>query len=152
MLPLRKIVTPTDFSKESHYGLNAAIEMASEFEAEILLVHVIASLPIIAGTYSMSGARAVDMVEAMQEEARSQMEQLVASSIPAHLRCDVRVIEGQPAEQIVRLAGEEKADLIVIATHGYSGFNRFLFGSVAERVVRTARCPVLTIRPKESPR
>ncbi|RJQ71920.1 MAG: universal stress protein [Desulfobacteraceae bacterium] len=150
MFPVKKILSPTDFSKPSQYGLNAAIEMATQYEAELLLVHVIASIPFIAGTYSMSGARSVQMVEAMQEEASNQMEKLVASTIPDHLRCDARVIQGQPAEAIVRLAKEEDVGLIVIATHGYSGFNRFLFGSVAERVVRTAHCPVLTIRPSES--
>jgi nucleotide-binding universal stress UspA family protein len=57
-------------------------------------------------------------------------------------------VEGKPAEEIVKLANKENANLIVIATHGYSGFNRFVFGSVTERVVRTARCPVLTVRPE----
>jgi nucleotide-binding universal stress UspA family protein len=149
MFPLRKIVSPTDFSEASQFGLKAAIEMAEKFEAELIVVHVIASVPVIAGTYSMSGAHAVDLVESMQTEARRQMDRLL-ESIPDALRCDVRLIQGQPAEEITRLAAQEKADIIVIATHGYSGFNRFLFGSIAERVVRTATCPVLTIRPPEA--
>lgn len=150
MFPLRKILNPTDFSMASQFGLNVALEMAAQYEAEILLVHVIVSIPGIAGIYSMSGARRVQNLEAVQEEAGRQMEQLVASVVPAQLRCDARVIEGQPAEDVVRLAKDEHVDLIVLATHGYAGFSRFLFGSVAEKVVRTAHCPVLTIRPTDS--
>ena len=108
MFPLRKIVSPTDFSEASQFGLRAAIEMAEKFEAELIVVHVIASVPVIAGTYSMSGAHAVDLVESMQTEARRQMDRLL-ESIPDALRCDVRLIQGQPAEEITRLAAQEKA-------------------------------------------
>lgn len=149
MLPLRKILNPTDFSQASQHGLSVALELASEYEAELLLVHVVALIPDVAGTYSMSGVRTVQTVEAMQQEADHQMERLVASAVPSHLRCDARVIQGHPAEEVVRLARQAHVDLIVLATHGYSGFNRFLFGSIADRVVRTAHCPVLTIRPTE---
>jgi nucleotide-binding universal stress UspA family protein len=123
--------------------------MAVHLQAELLLVHVIESMPQMSGTFSMSGARVVQMMEAMQQESRNQMEKLVTSSVPADLHCDARIVQGRPAEEIVRLAADEHVDVIVIATHGYSGFNRFLFGSVADRVVRTAQCPVLTIRPPE---
>jgi universal stress protein A len=149
MFPIKKVLNPTDFSTAAKHGLRAAIEMAVHLEAELLLVHVIESSPQMSGTFSMSGARAVQMVEALQEESRKQMEKLVSTSVPTDLRCDVRILQGRPAEEIVRLAADEHADVIVIATHGYSGFNRFLFGSVADRVIRTAQCPVLTIRPPE---
>ena len=150
MFPIKKVLSPTDFSEAARHGLKAAVEMAVHHEAELLLLHVIESIPQMSGTFSMSGAQAVQMVEAMRQEAQKQMEELVSSSVPADLRCDARVVQGgRPAEEIARQADEANADVIVIATHGYSGFNRFLFGSVADRVVRTAKCPVLTIRPPE---
>ncbi len=150
MFPVRKIVAPTDFSEASKYGLRIAIEVAEKFEAELILVHVNVK-PMIAGTHSKAEVRTkVDMLMAsLQTEVRKQLDKLTEELIPDHLRCDVRLIDGHPAEEITRLAKEEGVDMIVMSTHGYSGFKHLLSGSVAERVVRTAHCPVLTVRPHE---
>jgi len=149
MFPVRKIIGPTDFSEPSIYGLKTAIEVAENLGAELIVVHVNVR-PMISGTRSKSDVQSkVDMLlKSMQTEVRQQLDKLVADLIPRTMRFQVKLSEGQPAEEITRLAKQEGADMIVMATHGYSGFNRFVSGSVAEKVVRTAHCPVLTIRPQ----
>ncbi|MBI5550336.1 MAG: universal stress protein [Desulfobacterales bacterium] len=150
MFPIRKIIAPTDFSDASQEGLKAAIEAAEKFAAELIVVHVNVR-PLISGAYSKPDIQSkVDLLmNSMQTEVRRHLDEMLAGLIPGNLRCQVRLIEGQPAHEIVHLAKQEGADLIVMATHGHSGFNRLMTGSVAEKVVRTAHCPVLTIRPKQ---
>ena len=150
MLPIKKILCPTDFSEPAMASLQVGIELAENFAADLLLVHVIGPVQILAGNFAMSGAQAVQIVESMQFEANKQMDQLLRTQVPGHIHCDSRIVQGQPGDKITQLAEEEEVDLIVTATHGYSGFNRFLFGSVAERIIRKATCPVLTIKPEQA--
>jgi nucleotide-binding universal stress UspA family protein len=150
MFPIKKILGPTDFSEASRYGLRAAIEAAENLGAELIIVHVNVK-PIILGTHVKSEVQSkVNMLmESLQPEVRQHLDKLIAELVPQKLCCNVRLVEGQPAEEITRLAKQEGADMIVMATHGHSGFNRFMSGSVAEKVVRMAHCPVLTVRPQE---
>ena len=154
MLPIRKIIAPTDFSEASKYGLKAAVEMAGKFDAELIVVHVNVR-PIIGfprSPYEKDEIQSkVDVLLAgMEDEIRSQLEKLVAELVPKTVRCSIKILDGPAAAQeLERLAREENANLIVISTHGYSGFNRFVFGSVTEKVVRTAPCSVLTAKPRE---
>ncbi len=148
MFPIKQIIAPTDFSEPAGQGLQAAIEMASKFDARLMLIHVVDTVPTISGTHLMSGANAVQMQEQMQDNARKHIENLIRSEVPEQIPCEYKIVSGKPADEIIRLCQEASADLIVIATHGYSGMERFIFGSVAERVMRKAECPVLSIRPR----
>ena len=148
MFPLKRIVAPTDFSEPSMEGLRNAIELAEKFDAELIILYIIEP-PVWSGlAYSPTGYNPPDITESLREEAMKNMEKLRSKMIPEHVSCRLLTLEGKPADQIVRLSDEQSANIIVIATHGYSGFHRFVFGSVTERVVRTASCPVLTIRPQ----
>jgi nucleotide-binding universal stress UspA family protein len=149
MFPISQIIAPTDFSEPAAQGLKAAIEMASKFNAKLMLIHVVDTVPSISGTHLMSGANAVQMLEQMQANARKHVENLIQSEVPDQIPCEYRVVSGKPADEIIRLSEELNADLIVIATHGYSGMERFIFGSVAERVMRKAQCPVLSVRTRQ---
>jgi universal stress protein A len=150
MFPLERIVCPTDFSEPSLEGLRSALELAEKFNAELTIVHVIEQ-PVWSGlTYSPTGYSPPDITESLMEEATKNLNKLQSELIPEHVRSRLLTLEGKPADQIVRLAADLSANLIVIATHGYTGFHRFVFGSVTERVVRTATCPVLAIRPREN--
>ena len=151
MFTIRKIICPTDFSEAALEGIEAAIAMAEKWEAELVLTYVVSPLPIMTGSSSLAGYHLPAMVDEMEQDASAAIANLAADKIPSGLCCQTRILRGKPAEEISQLAATEKADLIVIATHGESGLQRFLFGSVTERVFKIAHCPVLTIRPQRSP-
>ena len=145
MLPFRKILHPTDFSAPSQEALNAAKELAAHFSAELVIVHVVSAVPLLP---VMEGTSSFD-VETYQAElvacSRQALEDLLSRHFPqGGVRSDL--LHGNPADQIVRIAEKEGIDLIVLATHGQTGWRHLVFGSVAARVVRLAPCPVLTIR------
>jgi nucleotide-binding universal stress UspA family protein len=121
MFPVKTVLCPTDFSEPSQEALKIARELASQVGAGLLLVHVVPVLPALPNDPNY------------------------VLKVPEYER-----LLHQDADEIVRIAEIEKADLIVIATHGTTGWRRFMFGSVADKVVRLAKCPVLTIRnPQE---
>lgn len=150
MFPLKRIVCPTDFSEPSLEGLRNGIKMAESFDAELLVVHVIEPPSWSEIAYAQPVYTPVDWAASLKEESDKKLSALQTEMIPKKVRSRLLTLEGNPAESIVKLASEESANLIVIATHGYSGFHRFVFGSVTDRVARTAPCPVLTIRPMGS--
>jgi universal stress protein A len=152
MLPLKKILWPTDFSQPADEGLKIALELANQFSAEILLVHVVAPLPAMHGAAAPTGFHIPSVLEELQESANNTLEEIRQAKIPAEIQTRTCVVNGRPAHEIVRLAAQEKADIIVMPTQGESGWQRFVFGSVAEKVVRLADCPVLTIRATEAER
>jgi nucleotide-binding universal stress UspA family protein len=149
MLPIKKIVCPTDFSDPSYEGLKVAREFAEHFSAELILVNVIFPGPIVPGIVE-PGFHIPAALEAMQETAEKSLQDLTRKKMLENIPVRTLVISGKPAYEIVDLADKEKADIIVIATHGESGWQKFLFGSVTEKVIRMASCPVLTVQqPKE---
>jgi nucleotide-binding universal stress UspA family protein len=144
MLPIKIIISPIDFSEPSDMGMKSAIELAEQFSAELVVVHVINPLPVI----SSSAAHLPEFTEELYESARKGIEDLFREVIPNTIRARYQIVDGSTADSIVKTAREEEADLIVIATHGQSGWRKFVFGSVTEKVIRLAECPVLTIRPR----
>lgn len=147
MFPLQKIINPTDFSRPSRRGTEAAVKLAETFQAELILVHAITPLPVIAESSGAAGYHLPTVFEDLEQQARDAMDKLVESLDARQLKIRSHILHGKPADEIARAAREESADLIVIATHGESGWHRFFFGSVTERVVHTAEVAVLTIRP-----
>lgn len=146
MFPATKILCPTDFSEPARRALEAGIELADKFSAELVLVHVLSPVPAIAaGGYNLEKVRGD-----LEKEARELMKKTVAELSAKNQAVSSHIVDGvgtRPSEYIVELAEKEEADLIVMATHGQSGWGRVFFGSVAEKVVRLAECPVLTVRP-----
>jgi nucleotide-binding universal stress UspA family protein len=122
-----------------------AKEFAEHFSAELILVHVIFPGPIIPGV-AEPGFHIPAALEAMQETAQKTLADIKSQKMPADISVRTQVVSGKPAYEIVNLADNEKADIIIIATHGESGWQKFLFGSVTEKVIRMAACPVLTIQ------
>jgi nucleotide-binding universal stress UspA family protein len=129
-------------------ALKAAEELAGAFCAELLLLHVVpptpVSLPPLDSAYSPS-FDVVTYERQLREDYQSSLEQLRKERLSRKTKARVRVVTGDPATEIVRLAREEKADLVVLPTHGRTGLSHVFFGSVAEKVVRHAECPVLTL-------
>jgi len=154
MLPFKKILVPTDFSDPALEALKGAVELAQHFSASLLLVNIVPPIPVptrpIAGSNlaepGLSPAFDVtSYLMELTESAKVGLQELVKKHVPPGVAANFSVSSGQPELEIVKIAKQEKADLIVIATHGQRGWRRFLFGSVAEKVVRWAERPVLVI-------
>jgi nucleotide-binding universal stress UspA family protein len=154
MLPFKKILCPIDFSEPSHLALKRADELAGHFGAELLVTHVIPPVP---GPHSYQDppvASSFDVPLYQQElaiYAEKMLKEIVSRQVSPAVRARDLITTGAAAPQILRTAKDEEADLIVIASHGLTGWRHLVFGSVAEKVVRQAPCPVLTVvRPPET--
>jgi len=145
MFPLKKILCPIDFSKPSFEGLKAAGELAQASSAELILINVVQPVVGIAEPETPASYTVQEHYEQMSTMARRLFEDVVKNRVPGGVAVRTKVVGGQPADEIVREAEAEKVDIIVTATHGWTGWRRFIFGSVTEKVVRLSTCPVLTI-------
>jgi nucleotide-binding universal stress UspA family protein len=145
VLPLKKIIWPTDFSDPSYKALKAADELAAHFSAELLIVHVLSPIPVLPSPEATPSFNVALYLQEMEAAAKKSLDELIQSQVTNQQAVRTMVVEGHPADQIVRIAADEGADMIVIATHGRTGLHHLVFGSVAERVVRFAHCPVLTV-------
>ncbi len=152
MAAIKKILHPTDFSERSLAALPLAIDLAQHYGAELHCVHVV-ELP---GEFILEDSYMLPLVTEYQpdysklkEAAESHLEQFVAQHV-RDLQGPVKkaVVTGKPFAEIIRYAREQNIDLIVLSTHGRTGLPHLIIGSVAEAVVRTASCPVLTVRPE----
>lgn len=143
-MKIQKILCPVDFSEASKKALEWARSLAEGQKAEILLLHVIEPyvLPI---EYGLAPMPHVDLDDQAKKNASEELQKLAAKSLP-QLKVQPLVQFGRAADVIVALAKDKAADLIVIATHGRTGVSRMFLGSTAERVVRIAPCPVLSVR------
>ena len=148
-LPIRTILAPTDFSDASQEAVQAASDLALTFGAELVLVHVVSALPSFRGNIAPTAPGfnidmfQRDLIADWGQELEALAGQLRAGDKEKRVRTIIK--EGDPGGNIVELAEKEDVDLVVIATHGRTGFARFVFGSVAEKVVRRSSRPVLVI-------
>ncbi len=145
MLPITKILCPTDFSQPSYEALEAAKELALHFSAELILMNVVTPIPVVPASPDPTGVDLSGYQLEMVGFAKESMETLLKERIPPEITARHMVFQGNPADEIVHTASQEEVDMIVIATHGLTGWRRFIFGSVAEKVVRLSPRPVLTI-------
>jgi nucleotide-binding universal stress UspA family protein len=139
MLPIRKILHPTDFSDYSRAAFEMACALARDYGAELVVLHVNRATPIYAPDGIVVGVPVEEPYE-----LRAKLAQLRPAD--PRVKVDYRLIDGEPTEQILKVAETAAADLIVLGTHGTTGLARLLMGSVAESVLRKAPCPVLTVR------
>jgi nucleotide-binding universal stress UspA family protein len=144
----RRVLHPTDFSKASRRAFDHAVALAKKERAELLLLHVMMPPTPFVGNGYVSPKTYEDLEAAALHSAESQMKTALAKAKKAGGRVTAILSEGVPFEQIVRTAKSKRADLIVIGTHGRTGFSRLFLGSVAERVIQLAPCPVLTVRSR----
>jgi universal stress protein A len=148
MLPFKRIFCPTDFSEPALVALKRAEELARHFSAELIVAHVIPEVPGPHVNSDPPVATSFDVPLYQQElaiYAENLLKDLVSHQISPEVRTRDLVTTGVAAPEILRIAATEHADLIVIASHGETGWRRLMVGSVAEKVVRHAPCPVLTI-------
>ena len=143
----KRILVPIDFSATSKEAFQYARQFAEQFGCDIVLLHVIEPEEAIAGT-----PLAVDIFAQPEEDtsaAEAELALLTASSRSRRISFRSAVRIGHAPNEITKAAKEMDVDLIVIATHGYTSWRHLCIGSTAERVVRTAPCPVLVVREKE---
>jgi len=140
-----RILVPIDFSDHSKKALAYAKEIADSYDANLQLLHVIEDT--IHPAYSLSGKSSIfDLVPGIEEDSRRKMEEMVLEAGMAKEKTEQIVIGGQAANDIIEFAKDNTSDLVVIATHGLSGIEHLLLGSVTEKVVRMAPCPVFTVK------
>ena len=143
----KTILVPIDFSATSKKAFQYALRLAEQFGCEIVLLHVVEPVEAIAGT-----PLAVDIFAQPEEDttaAEAELACLAASSRNRRISFKSAVRTGHAPNEITKAAKDLDVDLIVIATHGYTSWRHLCIGSTAERVVRTAPCPVLVVREKE---
>jgi nucleotide-binding universal stress UspA family protein len=144
MLPLRRIVCPTDFSPAARMAVAEATQLGLHFQAELVVVHVLPVLPAVPSDPNFT-FEVPEYEHALHADAERRLGALAAELGGQGLTVRTAVGHGDAGTEIVRIAADEASDLIVIATHGTTGWRHAMFGSVAEKVVRLAYRPVLTI-------
>jgi nucleotide-binding universal stress UspA family protein len=149
MIDLHRILVPTDFSKSSSNALVYGAEFARRFGAEVHLLHVVQDLALFIPEAVMLAPPMMPPIEQFVSAARAALERAVRELNMADVNIVPEVAEGTPFEEIVRFARDKDIDLIVMGTHGHTGLAHLFLGSVAEKVVRRAPCPVLTVRHPE---
>jgi len=147
MITVRRILAPTDFSDNSAAAVRYAAELADKFQADLVLLHVVQDLALVLPDAVMPTPVATPNLDDMIAAAKTGISNLVGKLDLARLNPKAEVRVGSPATEIVAAAGDLKADLLCVSTHGRTGLAHFLLGSVAEKIVRHAPCPVLTVRP-----
>jgi nucleotide-binding universal stress UspA family protein len=149
VIALRRILVPTDFGEPSTKALLYGRALCSAFGATLHVLHVVED-PFVVGA-AVHGYLAA--VPDLRERALADGQRRLDEALPEEERraagMDSAIRMGHPCEEILRYAGDKDIDLVVMGTHGRSGVAHLLLGSVAERVVRTAPCPVLTVRHPE---
>jgi len=148
---IKRVVTPIDFSDNSRLIANSAAFMAGKFGASLHLVFVVQNFEDYSGFF-VPQLHMPNLEEDLLVGAEERMSTFVSDFLGEFKNLGVaevqnKVLMGDVAEQIVEYAGEIQADIIIMGTHGYKGLEKIMFGSVADKVVRSALCPVTTINP-----
>jgi nucleotide-binding universal stress UspA family protein len=149
MIELHRILVPTDFSKFSQIAIVYAAAFAEKFAAELYLLHVVQDLAVFIPDMITVAPPPAPTVEQMTRAVHDAFDRIIKENQLSRFTVHREVREGTPFYEIVRYAQEQDVDLIVMGTHGHTGLAHMLLGSVTEKVVRKAPCPVLTVRHPE---
>jgi nucleotide-binding universal stress UspA family protein len=146
MSRIKRLLVPTDFSPASAIAFNYALDMAAREHASIHLLHVLDDATYAAAYPDGLYVELPGLRERLTEEARARLDDAAKACEAAGVIATTQVLVGRPAACVTQEANTRGSDLIVMGTHGRSGIAHLMLGSVAERVLRTAQCPVLTVR------
>ena len=145
----RRILVPVDFSDSSARALRHAAKRVAESGGSLIIVHVV---PADYGWLGIGRDESRDVDRSLQRQAADHLRAFADENIGDKVAADLEIRIGQPAEEIISAARDSKCDSIVLSTRGLTGLDRYLIGSVADRVARLAPCPVVLVRPgKRSP-
>jgi nucleotide-binding universal stress UspA family protein len=150
---VKKILAPIDFSDFSMEGMNGAKELAADVGAEVHLVHVVVPhFHVIPLPLATSGDQSFELTResAMTQQAEEELTRIKKDDFGNSPKVTTAVLHGSPVKMLVEYAEQNAIDLIVLSTHGRSGVDRVMIGSVAEKLVRLAHCSVLVLRRRRS--
>lgn len=147
MSRIRRVLFASDFSPASKPAFRKALEVTAALHAELILMHAMPIVLPFPGTYMTQGAWNAVRLGAIAD-AEQELTGLKRAARKAGLKATMKIVEGFPAPEIVRVAKAARAGLIVMGTHGRTGWKQVVMGSVALRVVASAPCPVMTVREK----
>lgn len=145
MKTFEKILTAIDFSENSDYAFDYALTLARQFQAELTVLHVINEPVDLRGFY-VPHISFEQLEKEIADGAEKMMEKFCQTKLGDFTSYQTAIVSGIPYEEIIGKANETGSSLIVLGTHGRTGLDHLIFGSTAERVVRSAPCPVLTVR------
>lgn len=146
-MAIKRILHASDFSPASRSALKVARELARALNAQLILCHAYEALPPLSSEASIPSSLFSQIMTAAREGATRQLEKLAKAARGNGIRVATVLVEGSPATAVISVAKRKGAHLIVVGTHGRTGGQRMLMGSVADRIVRLSPCPVLTVRP-----
>lgn len=146
MNKIEKILVPIDFSENSAKILDTAIFFAEKFNAKLFVVFVMQTLDDYSGFF-VPHMPIAQFEEEMRQSAEKKMGSFIEENMKKEVLHDATVLNGDIAEELINYAKDKDTDLIIMGTHGYKGLEKVLFGSVADKVVKLAPCPVLTVNP-----
>ncbi len=147
MLTINRILAPTDFQENSAAAVRYAAELAEKFGAELVLLNIVHESVLVLPDAVMPTPMVASDLNELVAAARTSLSHLVSNLDLDRLKPTLEVRIGVPADEIVAAAKELNANLLCISTHGRTGLAHLFLGSVAEKIVRYAQCPVLTVRP-----
>ncbi len=143
-MEVKRILFPTDFSEGSAHAIPYVVDLTRHYNARLFIVHVIYDIAKATGWY-VPHVNMDELYQDLEVNARKECERWCTEELRGYKDIEHHILRGVPQEEILRFAEEKQADLIVMGTHSRRGLERVFFGSTAERVVRNARCPVLTV-------
>lgn len=149
MIEMKTILHPTDFSEPSKYAMCYALSFAREYNAKLVILHVIEEISSALYFDMLQAPPLVQLMNDIESQARKALEEIVPPEVRGQVQVEYQIRKGVPFLEIIRAAEQLNADMIVCGTHGRTGLKHALFGSVAEKVVRKAPCPVLSVRHPE---
>jgi len=145
VMKVNNILVPVDFSNYSKSALAYASEIALSYNAQLQVLHIIEET--MHPAFSISGKSSIfDLVPGIKEDSRKRIDKMLKDIVSDKVKSNVYIQAGRAASDIIKFAKENSTDLIVIATHGLTGLEHMLLGSVTEKVVRMAHCPVFTVK------
>ena len=146
-MEIKKILFATDFSENSRWAFKYALSFARKYEAKLYILHVIQQPSYPLGMYAEISFDAMDKFNRnISEVTEKEMRELCQQNLNGVKNYETMILSGTPFLEILRTAKEKEVDLIVVGTHGRTGLDHVLFGSTAEKVVRRASCPVVSVR------
>lgn len=147
-MKIEKILFPTDFSEGSAHALPYAVDLSKHYDAQLYILHVVYDITQATGGH-VPHISSDEVAKELNEWALNEIGTCCVEEIRGLTNVEKKVIQGIPNETIVKFAADEKIDMIVMGTYGRVGLQRLIFGNTAERVVRKAPCPVMTVRIPE---
>jgi nucleotide-binding universal stress UspA family protein len=145
MIEIQRILCPIDFSEYSRHAVDHAVALARQYESTVTVLHVFPTMPVAAYAPGMPGFDPIVLTPELRDQLIADMKGFIETESAPGVPMLPLIREGDPVSEILSQATDMKADLLVMGTHGRSGFERLLLGSVTEKILRKASCPVLTV-------